>query len=84
ARLFALFFDAAARQVDRRHVATLRDGTVSFTFRPTPEASHLALAAHLGDQSPERRLRLTALTLDAVPTSPAYGRLPVAEVARKR
>lgn len=72
ARLFVLFFDEHGEQIRTHHLATIRPsrGGIRASFAAAIGSSHLALAIHIGQQSPDawlclHRISLRSTVLDA-------------------
>ena len=73
-RVFLLFFDRQGALVAKRQVATLRSEPqrLGFAFSALPEASHFMLGLHFGDRSPEQRVTIHNLVVNAITPAEDY------------
>lgn len=92
ARLFVLFYDAAGKLIRQFQAVTLRAGEPDreFSFAPAADATHLALAVHMG-RTPEQpgsteleTLLLKRVELDVLPMDRNYAATPVVEAVNAR
>jgi hypothetical protein len=88
ARLFVLFYDASGALIRRFQAGTIRAGESkrAFSFAPAVDATHLALALHLGGSASsgasagdDETLLLKRVQLETLPMDRGYAATPAAE-----